>query len=68
MPGHLSHEARTLIGAATSGNHTSVAGIPTPLAVAAGAVVLVLVILLVVTSLTRRHDDEDDGATFDFDE
>ena len=48
MRAHASPEAPTLLGAVTSDQHT-VAGIPTPLAVAAGAVVLVLVILLVVT-------------------
>ena len=48
--------------AATDDHHATVAGIPTPLAVAAGAVILVLVILLVVTALTRHRDETNDPA------
>src|SRR5690606_29758800 len=44
---------------ATGDHHSTVAGIPTPLALAVGAVILVLAILLAITTLTRqRHDDD----------
>lgn len=43
----------------TRGHHDTVAGVPTPLALAVGAIILVLVILLSITALTRhRHDDD----------
>ncbi len=42
--------------AATERHHETVAGIPTPLASAVGAVVLVLVILVAVTLLTRDRN------------
>lgn len=49
----------------TGDHHTTVAGIPTPLALAVGAVTLVLVLLLLITALTR-HRQEDDHAFLDF--
>lgn len=43
----------------TDGHHSTVAGVPTPLALAVGAVVLVLAILLAITTLTRQRHDAD---------
>ncbi|GAA4718843.1 hypothetical protein APR04_005721 [Promicromonospora umidemergens] len=43
----------------TGDHHTTVAGFPTPLALAGGAVILVLAILLAITTLTRQRHDAD---------
>lgn len=57
-----------LSGAMASGGHSTVAGIPTPLVVAVGAVVLVLVVLLAVTALTRHRDDDEDHAPLELED
>ena len=51
--------------ATANGHHSTVAGIPAPLAISVGAIVLVLVILLAVTALTRRRCENDDRTFHD---